>query len=128
MVYAGAIDEYLLTVEHEAPLSIERECADAILRRLTVDGRAILLQLHLCLVECRTFWRPQLWIIHHRGCTDGLAFASLHSNHQLSTADHNGGIAIGLRLIGDGHVYLHPSFFGINLRRGGCRNQSTSGS
>ena len=58
VVDAGAIDEHLLSVEHETILGIERERADAIFCSCVVDDVASLLQFHFRLIERRIFGRP----------------------------------------------------------------------
>ena len=117
VVYASTIDEYFLSVEHKTVFGIERERADAVLCRCIVDGRAILLQFHLSLVERWTLWRPQLWIPDEKSRAHSLALASLHGCHQLGTAHYDGSVTVGLRLILHGHLHLHLRLVSVYLWR-----------
>ena len=71
MVYAGAIDEHLLAIEHEAVLRIIREGADAELHMSFIDDLPVGLQFDDSLIEIGIVRRPQMGIVdvvtHHKG-------------------------------------------------------------
>ena len=96
VVHAGAVEEHGLTVEHEAPLGVEREGADAVLRRLPADDVAAFLQLHGRFVAGGMVGRPQLRIAHDVCRRDGFCLPGRHAGRELLFTHRHHGFAVAV--------------------------------
>ena len=132
VMHAGTVQEHRLTIEHKAFLSIERERADSVFCRLTVNCLILhhLLQFHGCLIEVWVISRPQFRVLDGEGCCDALCAMSRYfywqnltqGGLQLCAVNDNGCCTFIVRLIFDGHLHVDGGFVGLHL---GCCDEHT---